>query len=164
MALRLLRRPSTSSIRRIAVALVAAVLAIAAVGTVGVGPAAAADSLKLAVTTTYRVDAAKGAVHVTMDVASTNLKPSTATRFYFYDTLSFGVQPEASSVQATSGGRRLTVTTKARDKYRDVVVHTPRLLYHQTQTTHITFRAPRPGRDGRANRSGTPDRDRPAPV
>jgi hypothetical protein len=122
--------------------LVAAVLAIAAVGTVGVAPAAAADSLKLVVSTTYRVDAAKGAVHVTMDVTSTNLKPSTATRFYYYDTLSFGVQPEARSVQATSGDRRLTVTTKAHDRFRDVVVRTPRLLYHQTQTTHITFDLP----------------------
>ena len=142
LALRLLRRPSTPSTHRLAAGLVAAVLAIAAVGTVGVAPAAAADSLKLAVTTTYRVDAAKGAVHVTMDVTSTNLKPSTATRFYYYDSLSFGVQPEARSVQATSGDRRLTVTTKAHDRFRDVVVRTPRLLYHQTQTTHITFDLP----------------------
>ena len=77
-----------------------------------------------------------------MDVTSTNLKPSTATRFFYYDTLSFGVQPEARSVQATSGDRRLTVTTKAHDRYRDVVVRTPRLLYHQTQTTRITFDLP----------------------
>ena len=93
MALRLLRRRPTPLTRRIAAAFVAAVLGIAAGRTIGVAPAAAADSLKLAVTTTYRVDAAKGAVHVTMDMASTNLKPNTATRFFYYDTLSFGVQP-----------------------------------------------------------------------
>ena len=52
------------------------------------------------------------------------------------------MQPEARSVQATSGDRRLTVTTKAHDRYRDVVVRTPRLLYHQTQTTRITFDLP----------------------
>ena len=52
------------------------------------------------------------------------------------------MQPEARSVQATSGDRRLTVTTKAHDRFRDVVVRTPRLLYHQTQTTHITFDLP----------------------
>ena len=77
-----------------------------------------------------------------MDMTSTNLKPSTATRIYYYDSLSFGVQPEARSVKATSGDRRLTVTTKAHDRFRDVVVRTPRLLYHQTQTTHITFDLP----------------------
>ena len=52
------------------------------------------------------------------------------------------MQPEARSVQATSGDRRLTVTTKAHDRFRDVVVRTPRLLYHQTQTTRITFDLP----------------------
>ena len=139
MALRRLRGPSTSWSRRGAVALIATLAAVALAGTFGVRPTFAADQLRLAVTSTYRVDAAKGAVHVTMDVSATNLKPSTATRYFYYDTLSFGVQAEAKSIEATSDGRRLNVTTKALADRRDIVVHTPNVYYHQTHKTRITF-------------------------
>ena len=73
---------------------------------------AAEDSLRLAVETTYRVDPAKGAVHVALDIHATNLEPNTATRSFFFDTLSFGIQPSARSIVATADGRKLTVRTE----------------------------------------------------
>ena len=134
-------RPASRS-HRVAAALVATLAAITMVGTIGVAPALAADSLKLVVATTYRVDAARAVIHVTMDVSATNLKPSTATRFFYYDKLSFGIQAEARSVKATQGGRRLAVSTKSSDGYRDIEVRTPRLLFRQTNKTRITFDLP----------------------
>jgi hypothetical protein len=141
--LTLRRTPGRPASRRIAGALVAAIVAISLGVTVGVAPAqAATDLLRESVVSTYLVDGAKGAVHVTLDIKATNLKPSTATTFYFYDTLSLGIQPEARSVSATSNGRRLDVTIKDQPGYRDLLIHTPRLLYHQTHTTRLTFDLP----------------------
>jgi len=134
-------RPASRS-HRVAAALVATLAAITLVGTIGAAPALAADTLRLAVATTYRVDAAKAAIHVTMDVSATNLKPNTATKYFYYDKLSFGIQAEARSVKATQGGRRLAVSTRSSDGYRQIEIKTPRLLFRQTNKTRITFDLP----------------------
>jgi hypothetical protein len=163
-------RPGTgrTAPRRLAAPFLAApflaVLALVATGTsLGItGARAADDLLRLAVVTTYRVDAPKAAVHVTLDIRATNLKPSTATTYYYFDTITLGVPDEAKGVVADSGGGRLTVTTRPRDGYRQVVVHTPRLLYHQTHTTRLRFdlpggkpRSDSPFRIGRAHAAFT---------
>jgi hypothetical protein len=149
------RHAGRSAPRRIAGALVAAIVALSLGATVGAAPAlAAGDLLRESVVTTYRVDGAKGAVHVTLDIKATNTKPSSATTYYFYNTLSFGIQPEARSVVATSNGRRLNVTIKNQPGYRDMTIHTPQLLYRQTRTTRVTFDLP----------SGKPRTDSPIRV
>lgn len=85
--------------------LFAAIAASALTGTVAVAPArAASDRLKEAVSTTYRVDPAKSVVHVTLDITATSLEPNTATRVFFYNTLTFAVQTDARSFAATSNG------------------------------------------------------------
>jgi len=141
-----------------------AALALVATGTsfAIIGARAADDFLRLAVVTTYRVDAPKAAVHVTLDIRATNLKPSTATTYYYFDTITLGVPDEAKGVAASANGGRLTVTTKARDGYRQVVVHTPRLLYHETHSTQLRFdlpggkpRSDSPMRIGRAHAAFT---------
>jgi hypothetical protein len=132
---------------------------------------AADDFLRLAVVTTYRVDAPKAVVHVTLDVRATNTKPGTATTYYYFNTLTFGVPDEATGFSATSAGQQLTVTPRARTGYQSVLIHTPRLLYRQTHTTWVRFdlpggkpRSDSPLRIGRAHAEftawayGDPDR------
>src|SRR5262245_2935438 len=92
-----LRRHTGRSIpRRVAGALVASIVVLALGSSVGASPAlAATDYLRESVVTTYRVDGAKGAIHVTLDIKATNTKPSTATTYFYFNSLSFGIQPEA---------------------------------------------------------------------
>lgn len=150
--------------RSLAAAQLFAALALVATGTsVGIARVRAADDfLRLAVVTTYRVDAPKAAVHVTLDMRATNLKPSTATTYYYFDTITLGVPDEAKGLAASSGAGRVSITTRPRDGYRQVVVHTPRLLYHQTYTTQLRFdlpggkpRSDSPFRIGRAHAAFT---------
>jgi len=161
-------RPASTARRRLAGPIFAApllaALALVATGTsFGItGARAADDFLRLAVVTTYRVDAPKAAVHVTLDIRATNLKPSTATTYFYFDTITLGLPDEAKAVTASAGGGRLTVTTRARDGYRQAVVHTPRLLYHQTHSTQLRFdlpggkpRSDSPVRIGRAHAAFT---------
>ena len=109
----------------------------------GSGTGRRATQLRLAVATTYRVDPADAAVHVTLDVrarpTSSRARPR---RFFYYDTLSFGIQPEARSISATQNGRALSLTARPRDGYRQIVVKTPRLLFRQPTLTRITFDLP----------------------
>ncbi len=123
--------------------LVALVAAVTLLASFAASSAQAADDLlRLAVATTYRVDPADAEVHVTLDVRATNLKPSTATTYFYFDTLSFGIQPEARSISATQNGRALSLTARPRDGYRQVVVETPRLLFREPTLTRITFDLP----------------------
>ena len=77
-----------------------------------------------------------------MDVAATNLKADTATTYFYYDQLLFGVQPEARSVKATSGGTSLAVSNGKRDGYRQLTVHIPQLRHGQTRKVRIEFDLP----------------------
>jgi hypothetical protein len=106
------------------------------------GATAADDFLRLAVVTTYRVDAPKAAVHVTLDIRATNTKPGTSTTYYYFNTLSFGVPEEATAFTASSAGQQLTVAVHPHEGYRQVVVRTPRLLYRQTHATRLRFDLP----------------------
>ena len=126
--------------RASALVLFAAIAASALTGTVAVAPArAASDRLKEAVSTTYRVDPAKSVVHVTLDITATSLEPNTATRIFFYNTLTFAVQADARSFAATSSGSRLNLTSKTHDGFQVVTVKTPNIYYHQTRKARLTF-------------------------
>jgi hypothetical protein len=107
----------------------------------------AAEELSLTVASTYTLDPADRTVHVVMDVTAKNQKPDRVSggivTSYFYNELSFGIQEEASAIRATSGGRRLTATTVARDRFQALTVRLPRNLnFGQTQRVRITFELP----------------------
>jgi hypothetical protein len=109
--------------------------------------ALAAEELSLTVASTYTLDPADRAVHVVMDVTATNNKPDRASggvvTSYFYNQLSFGIQEEATAIRATSGGRRLTATAAARDRFQALTVRLRRNLnFGQTQKVRITFDLP----------------------
>jgi hypothetical protein len=134
-------------LRRLPVALVPVLIAtLAAIvlgGTVGVAPAAAAtDDLRLAVSSTYRVDPAGRAVHVAMAITATNEKPDTATTVYYYDSITFALPLEATAIRATSNGSKLEVTTAKRDEFRRVTIHIPKLYHGKTRTIRQTFDLP----------------------
>ena len=110
-ALRWAGPPSPPPVRTMLVAAVTAGLLASAFV---VGPVAAAtDQLRLAVAATYRVDTAKRAVRVVLDITATNEKPDTSTTYYWYDTATFVIPEDARSVRATSNGSPLDVTTDA---------------------------------------------------
>jgi len=109
--------------------------------------ALAAEELSLTVASTYTLDPADRAVHVVMDVTAKNLKPNRVSdgiiTSYFYNQLSFGIQEEATAIRATAGGRRLTATAAARDRFQALTVRLPRNLnFGQTQRVRITFDLP----------------------
>lgn len=104
--------------------------------------AAKGGNLRLDVAATYRLDVPGHRVRVGMDVAATNLKADTATTYFYYDQLLFGVQPEARSVKATSGGTSLAVSNGKRDGYRQLTVHIPQLRHGQTRKVRIEFDLP----------------------
>ena len=110
-------------------------------------PVTAAEELRIAANTTYVVDPAAGAVHVTIDITATNLKPNrvTSTQIirYYWDELGFGIHEEAASVRATSSGRQLSVTTERDDGFRALNVRLAnRLDYRETQRLRIQFDLP----------------------
>jgi hypothetical protein len=141
--------------RLTAAPLFALLAAILHVGTVGAAPASAAsDELRLAVSATYRVDPAKRAVHVVMDISATNEKPDTSTTVYYYDSVSFGLPLEATSIKATSNGSALEVSTEKKDTFRRVTTHFPNLYHGKTRSIRQTFDLP----------SGKPRSDSPIRV
>ena len=140
-------RPSgigpTMSPRRWPAILAAVVAAVALAGTVGAAPTRAAEEqLREAVSTTYRVDPAKAVVHVTLDITATNLKPDTAQRRLYYDTLWFDLQQGARAASATSGSRTLGLTSVARDDFTEVTIGIPNLYHDQTRKIRLTFDLP----------------------
>jgi hypothetical protein len=123
--------------------LIATLAAIVLGGTVGVAPAAAAtDDLRLAVSSIYRVDPAGRAVHVAMAITATNQKPDTATTVFYYDSITFALPLEATSIRATSDGSTLEVTTAKRDQFRSVTIHIPKLYHGMTRRIRQTFELP----------------------
>ena len=154
-------RPSgigpTTPRRRSPVVLAAIVAAVALVGTVGAAPTRAAEEqLREAVSTTYRVDPAKAVVHVTLDITATNLKPDTAQRRFYYDTLWFDLQQGARAASATSGSRTLELTSIARDAFTEVTIGIPNLVPRPVAQGPADVRAAR-----RAAPLHQPDPDRP---
>jgi len=129
-------------------AVAAAFLALVALLGPAAGPAAAAtDSLALTTSTTYTLVPERHVVRVSIDVTAQNNKPNLVlgggiTR-YFYDSFRIGVQTEARSFKATSGGASLHVSTTPADGYTTVEVRFRNsLFYHQTANVRVTFDLP----------------------
>ena len=108
---------------------------------------AASDGLELTTAATYTIAPARHAVAVAVDITARNNKPNVTTgglvTKYFYDSARVAIQTEATNVRATSGGVRVTATTKPADGYRLLEVRfRTSLFYHQTTTVHVTFDLP----------------------
>ena len=131
--------------------LAAAAAVLALVGLLGpAAPSVAAattDSLGLTTSTTYTLVPDRHVVRAAIDVTARNNKPNRVsggviTR-YFYDSFRIGVQPEARSVRASSGGTSLHVSTTPADGYTTVEVRfRSSLFYKQSAKVHVTFDLP----------------------
>ena len=145
-------------------------LALVAVLLPAAAPAArAAEELRLAADTTYRVDPGDAVVRVRIDVKATNLKPNsirrTATQIittrYFYDRLLFNIQREAQSVRASSGGSSLRVAVETKSNHRLLTVRMPNLNFRQTRSIRIAVDClPMPAWTVRSRHSTRPCRHR----
>ena len=118
----------------------AAILATALAVTVGVSPAAvrpalAAGPLRIEADARYDLDPGAGRVHVAIDIQLTNLKPSTATAFFYYTNAFFVIQRDAVNIQAADASGPLSITTRERRFYTRVNVNLRNLLYYQQSTT-----------------------------
>ncbi|HEY7702863.1 MAG TPA: hypothetical protein VIB02_11165, partial [Candidatus Limnocylindrales bacterium] len=141
------RPPSSGSVLA-----AAALLAVVAVLMPGAAPTirAAEDDLRLSADATYRVVPADGEVRVRVDWKATNLQPNTVRRTpsgilttrYFYDRLLFTVPIEAREIRATSGGGRLSVSTRDLEFSRQVTVRIPNLYYRQSRSMRVDFVLP----------------------
>jgi hypothetical protein len=108
---------------------------------------AATDGLELTTAATYTIVPARHAVGVAIDVTARNNKPNVTSgglvTKYFYEGSRLAIQTEATNVKATSGGVRVTATTKPADGYLLLEVRfRTSLFYHQTTTVHVTFDLP----------------------
>ena len=101
-------------------------------------PALAAGSpLRVQAATVYTLDPNAGRVHVAIDFSITDLKPDTTQFIYYYRDLSFGIQPEASSVKVS--GSTTSVSTSKQKFFIEATVHLRSNLYYR-QTTRFTIR------------------------
>jgi hypothetical protein len=129
-------------------------LLLALVGSVVPGTAgtvrAAEDGLQVDAAATYRVDPADRLVRVRVDFDLANQRPDTLrqtptgtqTTRWFFDRLDFAVPPEARSVRATSGGRSIPASVRARDGFRAVTVSFPDLFYGRSREVRVDFTLP----------------------
>ncbi len=129
--------------------LVATVLAVAA----SLGPMtapvarAATDTLTLTSSATYTLVPSRKVVRVLVDVTARNDKPNqtsggVVTR-YFYDGFRIGIQPEATSIKATSGGAALSTTIRPRDGFKELEVRFRTSLFHaETARVRVQFDLP----------------------
>jgi hypothetical protein len=116
--------------------------------------AAASRGLFTRTDATYTVRPAEHLVRVSISVVATNRQPSktsasTITRYYF-DRAAFGLQSEAADVQASSGSRRLSVSVRQRNGFKEAdVIFGRSLFYRQSITFRLEYDLP--GRPPRAD-------------
>ncbi len=117
------------------------------------GPSAlgADDRLDLRTEAIYTVDLRHAVVHVRVDITATNRRPPTATTLFYFDRLAFAVQPDATHVAATQGGRKLAVSTSAASRWLRLDVRLVRRLAFGQQA-HVRFTYDLPGSVPRAKR------------
>ncbi|HEY8438243.1 MAG TPA: hypothetical protein VIK65_06475, partial [Candidatus Limnocylindrales bacterium] len=126
----------------------ATLLAVAlAAGPAAPSAAAATDDLTLTTSATYTLVPARHLVQVVVDVTARNDKPNrvsggVVTR-YFFDAFRIGVQPEARSIRASSGGQRLTVATTTSARYITAEVRfRGSVFFGQTAKVRVTYDLP----------------------
>ena len=153
------RREPLLGRRRLAGVAIATLLALVlGASPAAVRPALAIFPLVTSADATYTVDPDAGRVHVAIRVRATNLKPDSATTFFYYSDVTIPIQPEAQAIRASDANGALSITTDRHRFYTEAQVHLRRdLLYRQS--TNFTIRydlvggAPRsdsPVRVGRA--------------
>jgi hypothetical protein len=126
--------------RRIGVLAIAFLLGLGlAVSPTSSRVALAAKALGVDADATYTLDPAAGRVHVVIDYAVTDLKPSSAQFIYYYTGFTFAIQPEARSVRASGSGGALSVKTRAHELYLETTVNFRNNLYYR-QTAKFTVR------------------------
>ncbi|NJD28939.1 MAG: M1 family metallopeptidase [Chloroflexi bacterium] len=117
-------------------------------------PVLAAETLRLAVDATYTLDPEAGRVRGALDVAATNLKPSTPTTVFYYDEIFLGVHQEATRIRASDGTGALEATVRDREDYTAVTVNLrSRLFYGDTARFVVRYDLP-----GAEPRSASPIR------
>jgi hypothetical protein len=126
-------------LRRLGAVLLATALALV----VGISPAAvepvlAAGPLRIEADAVYDLDPSAGRVRVAVDIELTNLKPDTATTFFYYTSAFFVVQPDAVNIRASDASGPLSVTTRERRFYTRVNVNLRNSLFYQ-QSTRLTL-------------------------
>ena len=107
--------------RRLALVLAAAVLSFG-VAHVDAPAAAAARGLDVRAGTTYTVRPGARLVHVSTTLVVRNVTPDRGRVRYFYVGYGLGVHKEATRIVATSGGRRLAVTSRPRGTFLELQV------------------------------------------
>jgi hypothetical protein len=148
-----MRQAGDRTIPRPRLALAATVFAVlAAVVPTGAATSWAAEDngLRVGADATYRVDTADRVVRVRIDFDLTNVSPNTVrqtstgtlTTRYYFDRLDFAVPPEARSLVATSGGRRLATSIDARDGFRAVTVRFPNVFFRGSRDIRVDFALP----------------------
>jgi hypothetical protein len=149
---------ATPTARLVVVTLVAAIAATVGLRPGAVGTALAAGPLRIAADATYELDPGSRRVLVAIDFDLTNLKPSTGTTFFYYTSVFFAVQPEASNIRVADAAGPLSITTRERRFFTRVDIDLrSNLLYGQT--TRFTLRyemvggAPRSDSPVRVNRA-----------
>ena len=153
---RLLLALPAAALLAFGVALLPPVVHVTAPGALGVPVARAADGLDVTSDTTYVVDPGRAVVRATVDLVARNTRPDGVsagggTIRYFYTSIRVGVQPGATSLQATQDGIPVGVGVAERDGYRLVTVALGRPIYlDDSASVRLTFDLP----DG-APRSGS---------
>ena len=140
---------SAASSRHVRLVLVAAVLALAGALAPARAPIAraASDGLQLTTVATYTIAPSRHVVRVALDITARNNKPNVTAggivTKYFYEGGRVAVQSEATNIRATSGGVRLTATTKPADGYDVLEIRfRSSLFFHDSARIHVTFDLP----------------------
>ena len=133
-------RPGRADLlHRLGAALLATALAVmVGVSPAAVRPALAAGPLRIEADARYDLDPGAGRVHVAIDIQLTNLKPDTATSFFYYTSALFVVQPDAVNIAASDSSGPLSITTRERRFFKRVTINLRNFLYYQ-QSTRLTL-------------------------
>jgi hypothetical protein len=127
-------------LHRLGAVVLATALAVGAgLSHAAVQPVFAAGTLRIEADARYDLDPRAGRVHVAIDIELTNLKPDTATSFFYYTSAFFVVQPDAVNIRAADASGPLSVTTRERRFFTRVDVNLRNRLLYQ-QSTRFTLR------------------------
>ncbi|MBF8290440.1 MAG: hypothetical protein HW391_1408 [Chloroflexi bacterium] len=105
--------------------------------------AAATGTLVIVADATYSVEPSAGLIHVSVAVALTNDKPSSASYSYYWRDIAWAVQPEAVNLMARDETGDLAITSTPQDGYLESEVRLRRNLnYRQTANVTISWDLP----------------------
>lgn len=102
----------------------------------------AASGLSITGKARYVVDPAGGSVAVAQTVTITNRKPDSGRTYYLWDQWGFLIPTSAEEVSVTSGGGKLSFTTKASQNLgtKQLIASFSGIRYGQSKTLELTYR------------------------